>query len=185
MISAAAKLPPKFLSLIYCLHISFLTFHSLVIMKIIQQEKLNNKQKEKIFKLWNNEYPKNLVYKSLEDFENYLQKLTEQNHYILLDTSEEIYGWATTFVREKEKWFAIIISENIHGKGWGTKMLNELKNNEPTLNGWVIDHFLDVKLNGQMYRSPLNFYIKNGFLTLPEIRLELETISAVKINWTK
>ena len=154
-------------------------------MKIVKQTELNLKQKEEIFELWNNEYPEKLAYKTIVDFENYLSKLTEQNHYLLLNENEETKGWATTFKRENEKWFAIIISEKLHGKGFGTKMLNTLKNNEKTLNGWVIDHNSDKKLNGNFYQSPLEFYIKNEFEILSETRLELEIMSAVKIKWTK
>lgn len=154
-------------------------------MKIVRHNELNNKQKEKIWKLWNSEYPEKLAYNSVTDFENYLNKLTEQNHYLLLDENEKINGWATTFTRENEKWFAIILSEKLHGKGFGTKILNRLKSNENILNGWVIDHNLDKKQDGKIYKSPLEFYIKNGFETLNKRRLELEIISAVKIKWTK
>ena len=154
-------------------------------MKIVKQTELNLKQKEEIFELWNNEYPEKLTYKTIVEFENYLSKLTEQNHYLLLNENEETQGWATTFKRENAKWFAIILSEKLHGKGIGTKMLNTLKNDENTLNGWVIDHNSDKKINGNFYQSPLEFYIKNGFEILSEIRLEIEIMSAVKIKWTK
>ena len=154
-------------------------------MKIVRQTELNDKQKEKILELWNNEYPKKLAYNSVADFEKYLNKLTDQNHYLLVDENEKINGWATTFIRENEKWFAIIISEKLHGKCFGTKMLNELKCNENVLNGWVIDHNSDIKINGNVYLSPLKFYLKNGFEILNETRLELEIMSAVKIKWKK
>lgn len=153
-------------------------------MKIVKQTKLNDNQKEKIYELWNNEYPKQLSYNSVADFENYLNNLNEQNHYLLLGKNEEISGWATTFTRENERWFAIIILEELHGKGIGTKILNKLKNNENNLNGWVIDHNSDKKINGNNYQSPLKFYLKNEFEILTETRLELEMISAVKIKWT-
>jgi hypothetical protein len=154
-------------------------------MKIIKQSELKESQKIQILELWNNEYPEKLTFNSIEDFENYLNKLSKQNHYLLLDEKDEINGWATTFARENEKWFAIIISEKLHGKGIGTKILNELKNNENSLNGWVIDHHSDKKNNGNIYTSPLGFYIKNEFKVINEIRLELEIMSAVKIKWTK
>lgn len=96
-------------------------------MQIIKLTQLNETQKEQIFDLWNTEYPEKLVYHSMADFENYLNKLIDQNHYVLSDTNDEIQGWAITFIRENEKWFAIIISEKLHGKGIGTEMLNELK----------------------------------------------------------
>lgn len=154
-------------------------------MEIIKQTKLSDKQKEEIFELWNNEYPEKLSYNSVKDFENYLKNLTNQHHYLLLNENKQINGWAITFIRDNEKWFAIIISEKFHGKGEGTKLLNKLKDEENTLNGWVIDHNLDKKLSGKIYQSPLEFYTKNGFKTFNEIRLELEVISAVKIKWTK
>ncbi len=154
-------------------------------MQIIKLTQLNETQKEQIFDLWNTEYPEKLVYHSMADFESYLSRLTEQNHYVLSDTNDKIKGWAITFIRENEKWFAIIISGKLHGKGIGTEMLNELKKNESILNGWVIDHNSDKKHNGDRYRSPLEFYIKNGFKVIRETRLELEVMSAVKIKWIK
>jgi len=154
-------------------------------MQIIKLTQLNETQKEQIFDLWNTEYPEKLVYHSMADFESYLSRLTEQNHYVLSDTNDKIKGWAITFIRENEKWFAIIISGKLHGKGIGTEMLNELKKKESILNGWVIDHNSDKKYNGDRYRSPLEFYIKNGFEVISETRLELEVMSAVKIKWTK
>lgn len=154
-------------------------------MQIIKLTQLNETQKEQIFDLWNTEYPEKLVYHSMADFESYLSRLTEQNHYVLSDTNDKIKGWAITFIRENEKWFAIIISGKLHGKGIGTEMLNELKKKESILNGWVIDHNSDKKHNGDRYRSPLEFYIKNGFKVIHETRLELEVMSAVKIKWTK
>lgn len=153
-------------------------------MKITTTNHLNTEQKKQILQLWNNEYPEKLAYKDIDGFESYLEKLNEVNHFIL-ENEEEILGWAITFIRENETWFAIILSENIHGKGWGTKILNELKQNKNELNGWVIDHSNDRKLNGSFYKSPLEFYLKNDFEILSDIRLELEIMSAVKIKWTK
>lgn len=154
-------------------------------MKITNTHKLNQEQKEQILQLWNNEYPEKLAYKSIDGFESYLEKLNEVNHFILLNDDEKIQGWAITFERESETWFAIILSENLHGKGWGTKVLNELKRHKNELNGWVIDNSNGKKLNGNFYKSPLEFYLKNEFEVLSDIRLELEIMSAVKIKWKK
>ncbi len=64
-------------------------------------------------------------------------------------------------------------------------MLELAKRKENELNGWVIDHNIDRKINGEFYVSPLDFYLKNGFVKLPHKRLELDKISAVSIKWTK
>lgn len=154
-------------------------------MKITNTHQLNQEQKEQILQLWNNEYPEKLAYKSIDGFENYLEKLNEVNHFLLMNDDEKIQGWAITFEREGDTWFAIILSENLHGKGWGTKVLNELKQNKKALNGWVIDHSDDKKRNGSFYKSPLEFYLKNGFEVLSDTRLELKIMSAVKIRWKK
>ncbi|REC52969.1 N-acetyltransferase [Chryseobacterium piscium] len=154
-------------------------------MKITNTHQLNQEQKEQILQLWNNEYPEKLAYKSIDGFENYLEKLNEVNHFLLMNDDEKIQGWAITFEREGDTWFAIILSENLHGKGWGTKVLNELKRHKNELNGWVIDNSNGKKLNGNFYKSPLEFYLKNEFEVLSDIRLELEIMSAVKIKWKK
>lgn len=153
--------------------------------KIIQTSELNKQAKQQVFELWNNEYPINLSYKNLTEFDNYLQNLTKLKHFLLTIDTDLILGWALTFDRDSEKWFAIILSEKIKGKGYGRKMVDELKQVEPILNGWVIDHNNDKKINGLTYVSPLKFYEKCGFEIQTDNRLELDKISAVKIKWMK
>ncbi len=138
-----------------------------------------------MLELWNNEYPEKLSYNSLIEFDYYLQSLNSPKHFLLTNSKDLILGWAITFDRDDEKWFAIILSETIKGKGLGKKMLDKLKQVEVILNGWVIDHNNDKKKNGQPYISPLKFYEKCGFEIQPNNRLELDKISAVKIKWIK
>lgn len=153
-------------------------------MEIISQIQLSKTDKEEILHLWNNEYPEKLNYQSLEEFEKYLGDLTEQSHILIKSENQSIISWYFDFVREKEKWFAIIIDSKYHGKGLGTKLLNLGKEKEWELNGWVIDKQDSKMKNGEMYKSPSSFYLKNGFEKLDD-RLELEKISAVKIKWNK
>ncbi len=161
-----------------------LTTKMTVDLEIIQTTALNEKAKRQVLNLWNSEYPEKLTYNSLTDFEDYLSHLSNLTHYVLTDKEHLILGWALTFDRDNEKWFAIIVSEKIKGKGLGRKMLDELKKAEHPLNGWVIDHNNDKKKNGLTYVSPLKFYEKCGFEIQKDVRLELDKISAVKIKWT-
>ena len=103
----------------------------------------------------------------------------------MIDANKEIKGWYFDFIRNNEKWFAIILDSKIQGKGYGTKLLELAKQKENVLNGWVIDHNRDKKKNGASYISPMNFYLKSGFEKLAKNRLESEKISAVKIIWRK
>lgn len=153
-------------------------------LKISQTSELTESSKIQVFDLWNEEYPEKLSYSNLAEFDSYLQSLSNLRHYLLTNDKHTIFGWALTFERENEIWFAVILSEGIKGKGLGRQMLAQLKQAEPVLNGWVIDHNNDLKKNGQRYVSPLAFYEKCGFEVLNEIRLELDEISAVKIRWT-
>ncbi|SDF95518.1 Acetyltransferase (GNAT) domain-containing protein [Pedobacter terrae] len=152
--------------------------------EITRATELDDYTKKQVFDLWNSEYPEKLAYNELAEFDDYLENLTNLNHFLLESNEDLVLGWALTFRRDNEAWFAIILSEKIKGKGLGRKMLNEIKRNEKVLNGWVIDHHNDLKKNGTVYYSPLKFYEKCGFEILSEIRLELDKISAVKIKWT-
>ena len=154
-------------------------------MEFVKRLYLSDSEKLEIFELWNNEYPKNLSYHSILEFDEYLKDLTEQSHILVMDSKGKIIGWYFDFIRDNEKWFAIILDSRIHGKGLGTKILDLAKEKEDELSAWVIDHNRDKKLNNEFYKSPLGFYLKNGFKKLSENRLELHKISAVKIKWNK
>jgi len=154
-------------------------------MKIIASKYLTTLHKESIYQLWNNEYPQNLCYNTLLEFEEYLMDLSEQKHYLLINMEEIMVAWAFTFKRDAEKWFAIIVSSSFHNKGYGSLLLNEIKYEETQLVGWVVDHEIYSKANGDKYRSPLGFYSKHHFNILANNRLETEKISAVKIEWKK
>ena len=154
-------------------------------MQFIKTSKLSKPQKQEILDLWNNEFPEKLKYQDVADFDKYLKNLTNQSHIIMVNEDQKIKGWYFDFIRDNEKWFAIILDSKCQGKGLGKKMLDIAKEKESELNGWVIDHRNDVKQNGEYYQSPLSFYLKNGFELLIETRLENERISAVKIKWKK
>jgi len=144
---------------------------------------LNRQEKQAILKLWNQEYPKNLKYSKMEDFDSYLLNLENPQHVLVKDDQNKIWGWYVEFKREHEVWFAMILDSSIQGKGVGSQILEKVKNYHTVLNGWVIDQDNCLKNDGAPYRSPLGFYLKNNFKVITETRLELPKISAVKIVW--
>lgn len=154
-------------------------------MEFLRTKELSKTWKTEILVLWNSEYPQNLNHNSLLDFENYLKKVSHQSHILMLNESNHIVGWYFDFTRNEEKWFTILLDSTIQGQGFGTELLNLAKEKESELNGWVIDHNYDKKQNGEFYKSPLDFYLKNGFEKLSDKRLELDKLSAVKIKWKR
>lgn len=146
---------------------------------------LNPEQREIVRQLWNEEYPVGLNLAAPVDFNNYLNGLTSKTHYLLETEDNVIAGWGLTFLRDNEQWFAMIVLRAYQGKQAGTQLLRAMQNNNPLLYGWVIDHSNDSKSDGTNYPSPLAFYLKNGFIADPEIRLEIPHLSAVRIHWNR
>lgn len=146
-------------------------------------ELLSCDEKRQLMELWNSEYPAKLVYTDLTEFEKYLHLLEKPTHNLVW-LNERIVGWATKFYRDQSKWFAIILSSSIQGQNIGSRLMEQIKANESLLYGWVIDHDEDIKADGKRYISPLNFYLKQDFKITEDERLELTTLSAVKIFWS-
>jgi GNAT superfamily N-acetyltransferase len=146
---------------------------------------LDDRERKAVMDIWNAQYPSQIAYVRDADFDAYLNGLSDLNHLLLVDDAGGIHGWAFSFTRDEQRWFAIILSDHVKGRGTGRKLLEMLKAREPHLNGWVIDHDNDKRMDGANYISPLGFYEKCGFDILREIRLETPKLSAVKINWTK
>ncbi len=142
-------------------------------------------QRRQICQLWNQEYPKRLKFQDLEAFTSYLNKLKIKKQYVIYLQEERIRGWAFVFERDNKTWFAIILASEFQGKGVGTKIFRRIQLEEEELYGWVIDHDMERKSNGEMYKSLLGFYLRNGFEILQEQRLETDNISAVKMVWRK
>ncbi len=152
-------------------------------MKIIGTIILDAEQRADIYRLWNNEYPVQLQYDSIAGLDNYLDALIAPMHYLALDDSGHLLGWAFTFEREGVTWFGIIIERSCQKAGIGTLLLSQLKSYATQLYGWVADHDRYTKSDGSVYHSPVMFYLKNGFELVDGIRLETEKLSLANICW--
>ncbi len=157
-----------------------MSYSEIIITKAIA-ETLQAEQQKIIYQLWNAAYPAGLAFDHQQQFENYLKGLKNAQHYFI--QLENANAWAMVFERDGERWFALIVDPKVHAKGIGKLLLDFLKSEHPVLNGWVIDHHLYQRKDGQMYRSPLEFYVKNAFEIKKDTRLELPHLSAVKVQW--
>ena len=108
-------------------------------MEYIFTKILNKTQKEQLRILWNREYPVNIAHHNLQDFESYLEDLSDQRHILIADHYKMVKGWYFDFLREHERWFAMIIDTEIQRKGYGSSLLKEAKKNNVELNGWVVN----------------------------------------------
>ncbi len=154
-------------------------------MILIETAEPTETQKQNMLLLWNSEYPEKLRYQSTEDFEAYLSELKQPHHIFMETGTGQLAGWGFAFERHTQTWLALLIAASFQHKGYGTRLLTQLQQRYQQINGWVIDHALDKKANGEAYVSPLPFYLRQGFVVQPATRLENDKISAVKITWAK
>ena len=152
-------------------------------MNFTETETLNEKQKLEIIELWNSEYPKELSLSGLTDFDQYLHGLSEKHYILLSNENGSVKGWLIYFVRDGEQCFAMLLDSSLQGQGWGSKFLNLAKERNKELNGWVIDNDSELKQNGEVYKSPIGFYRKNGFEIRTDVQLKKKNISGIKVTW--
>lgn len=150
-------------------------------MTITKTSHLSPFQSQQIDKLWNEEYPEKLK----DRFGVLLEGTDNFQHYLIEDENKKIIAWLVIFEKEQEKRFSIIVDSKHKGKGLGCLLINRLKEEVDEFYGWVIDHGNDKKINGENYRSPLPFYVKQGFKILEDVRIDSEMINAVKVQWGK
>ncbi|MCB9251316.1 MAG: GNAT family N-acetyltransferase [Flavobacteriales bacterium] len=147
-------------------------------MEVVKTRMLTEGQQDQINDLWNSEYPAQLKDRFkilLEGVENYL-------HYLILDPKGIVLAWAAYFEKENEIRFSLVVAKNAQGKGLGTLLLNFLKNDLEDYSGWVVHHNNYLKLSGEPYRSPLNFYLKNGFEVEHNSESKSDLLHAVKVR---
>lgn len=154
-------------------------------MRFIRRKHLTLREKQEIFELWNNEYPKDLQYREISELNEYLNKLKDKNHILLLDQNDNIKAWYSDFIRDNKRWFLAILSSEIQGKKLGTHIIRMAKEANEELYGWVINSNNYLKANGQSYKSPTDFYRKQGFQIFEDLSLETDKISAIQIRWSK
>lgn len=154
-------------------------------MNITAVSSLSLSQKERLLHLWNAEFTTGVRSKNLAAFEDYLSKWEYPHHILLLDEQEVVQGWIFIFSRDGGRWFSMLLDKNLHGRGYGSQLLKAAQQTENQLNGWVVDDDEHVKSDGTAYRSPIGFYVKNGFEVKREDRYESEVLSAVKVFWER
>ncbi len=152
-------------------------------MAMMKVSVLTSSQKHQIVAIWNAEYPQRLQYPDIHAFDAYLDKLGDLTHFISRDENGVLTGWLATFDRDGERWFVMLVDAHYQGRRIGSQLLDTAKKEESVLNGWAADHNNDVKSDGTIYRTPMAFYLKNGFEVLNDMRFEKNGLSLVKIRW--
>ena len=164
----------------FCLFLTLLASKSALM--FLYQKELTVKQLKKIFLLWNNEYPISFHFDRWENLKNYFNAYDDLHH-ILYVNGNSIEGWWCDFNRDNERWFTILVSSSFQKKGIRRSLVERGKESSECINGWVIEAIKLPKKGGNLYRSPLSFYLKMGFEKTSTYSKTNSGIKTVKIQW--
>lgn len=140
---------------------------------------LHPEEFDRVNLLWNEGYPVQLK----DRLALFLEEADEQVHFLIRNPDDVIIAWSA-LVRKQSDWrFSLLVDKEFQGMGFGTRLLEEMKESKSAFTGWVIDHANDIIQDGSVYRSPLNFYLKHGMIADTNRRLETPLISAIEIKW--
>jgi GNAT superfamily N-acetyltransferase len=145
---------------------------------------LTHKEKLDLVYLWNYEYPKALHLNGEEDLDGYLLTLQNPRH-VMVIRNGKVVGWLCVFIRDNETWFAMILCRSVQKQGLGTKLLDQAKEENLSLSGWVIVKNNMPKLDDSIYSSPMLFYKANGFEMEANTMLNMPHFEAIKMKWTR
>lgn len=138
---------------------------------------------DEIISIWNKVYPVQMIYSSVQQFEDYLNQFSDKHHHCIYE-NDTLVAWAVDFIRDDERWFVMLVDDTHQGSGLGEKLISSLQEKNDELNGWVVDHNRYRRSNGESFISPLRFYLKNMF-RLQIDRMETSHLSLVKVKWIK
>lgn len=146
---------------------------------------LTDAEKIRVAALWSAEYPAEMAFSTVREFDAFLGTIQNHRHFIATTSDDEIAGWLVSFDRDGERWFSIIVDADFHGRRIGFGLLDAAFSRDRELNGWVVPIDGFPKRDGAAYRSPLGFYLKYGFHVVAGEKFAKYEIETVKIRMTK
>jgi ribosomal protein S18 acetylase RimI-like enzyme len=123
------------------------------------------------------------------DFQKLRNRLNEDKYVKLVIARQDLKltGWLMVSYSEKQNihHFNMLVHDNFHRRGIGSKMLYMGKELFDELHGVLVPVNTYKRKDGKPYPSPLNFYLKNGFTLTGRKFVEYDNIELVEIKWSK
>jgi len=143
--------------------------------------KLSASEKMDIFHIWNTVYPAQITHNTIADLDKYLATIGNTTH-TLAKINERTVGWLSTFDRNNDRWFAIIVDPGHQRRSIGTRLMHELQTTEQKVYGWIVLEDNYIKRDGSVYLSPKEFYKKFDFVITDEF-FASDALTTTKIYW--
>ncbi|MHA2503663.1 MAG: GNAT family N-acetyltransferase [Candidatus Kariarchaeaceae archaeon] len=111
----------------------------------------------------------------------------ERIRLILALDGDRLVGWLQlTPIKDTSKHhFNMLVDDKDHGRGIGTRLLTEAKKLEDELRGVMVPIEGYKRRDGLPYRSPVEFYKKNGFVLTGESWIEYGDVEIVGMIWSR
>src|SRR5205823_3346316 len=119
-------------------------------------QKLSESDEAQVYDIWNSGYPMQVLYKTRADFNTALKK-KDPIHLICRTPELKVAGWLSTFTRDNERFFVLLVANAWQGQGVGRKLVDEMKIHEAAVAGWAVASDKYAKADGTPYPSPLGF----------------------------
>lgn len=133
-----------------------------------------------VWSIWNAEYPEKIAYPTVAGLGDFLHTLQNPRWYLARE-EERLKGWLLTFDYIGCRWLAMAIARNEQRKGVGTALLEKAME-EGKLSAWVVDEAVYLRMDGEIYVSPVPFYLKHGWVRTDSIWYEQVDVRRLDYN---
>ncbi len=151
-------------------------------LEIITAHAPSEKEMHEIFEIWQEGFPKNVVFDSLSDFQAFVGRLVAPTFLLTYD-SGAVAAFLIYFTRDDNTWFIMAVSQAQQRRGLGRLLIQKAQLLNLSLYGWVVATGGYSLLNNEPYISPLAFYIKQGFRGNFDEKLAAKGLATVRIEW--
>ena len=110
------------------------------------------------------------------------KEMSDQIFIIVIN--EHLVAWLQLNDAKGKYWFNMLVVRDKQGLGFGSQLLEHVKDKVPNLHGWVVPHNNYFLFNREPYYSPLKFYEKCGFKVDPNYQ-NRNGIDVVEVTWER
>ncbi len=143
-------------------------------------EKIDLETLRQVWSIWNTEYPAKIAYPTVAGLGDFLHTLENPRWHLIRD-EDRLSGWLLTFDYIGSRWLAMAIARDQQRLGIGTRLLKQAMQ-EGTLSAWVVDEAVYLRADGEIYPSPVPFYLKHGWVRTDSIWYEQLDVRRLDYN---
>ncbi len=154
-------------------------------LSVLNGSDIQNDHIHQYIKINLSEYPKFTREIKFLKFKNFLNQ-NEERKIIIATSDEKLIGWLMVSFADKLGiyHFNMLVHRDFQRTGIGSKLLLNAKEHFNELYGVVVPVNRYKRRDGTQYRSPLEFYLRNGFQLTGKKFIGYKDVTMVEIKWS-